>query len=305
MDESLIIHERPTLREPCLVAGFSGWLDGGEASTGTVNYLIRKLEARRFAEISIRDFNIFQVPGIAAMRPHVKTEDGLVTEVRYPQNEFFYWKNEEENADAGDLILLLGTEPNLRWQEYTRAVADLAQEFGVKRMYSVGAVLGGVPHTKEPTVSCAISDVRLKEELERYTVRFSNYEGPSTFNSALVAAFGQRGIEAVHMTGRAVYYAEVSVAIPHDPKTIYALLRRLRRLLRIELDLSDLERQSRELEDKLNFMVSQSTRLRDYVQELERNYVEMRYEEPIEGAPEEFVRGVEEFLRQRREEDER
>ncbi|OGO03559.1 MAG: hypothetical protein A2Y60_05500 [Chloroflexi bacterium RBG_13_54_9] len=76
-------------------------------------------------------------------------------------------------------------------------------------------------------------------------------------------------------------------------------------MLRISLDLSDLEKQCQELEEKLNFMVSQSPRLRDYVQELEGSFEEMRYEEPIEGSPEEFVKGVEEFLRQRRKEEER
>jgi len=304
MNESLIIQERPTLREPRLIVGFSGWLDGGEASTGTVQYLITKLQAKAFAEIASRDFYVFQVPGIASMRPQVKLEDGLVKEIRFPQNEFFYWKNEEDTG-AGDLILLLGTEPNLRWQEYTDAILDIAQQFGVKRMYSVGAVLGGVPHTKEPTVSCSISDLKLRTELERYAVRFSGYEGPATFNSMLVAAFARRGIEAMHMTGRAIYYPEFNIAIPHDPKAIYSLLRRLRRLLRISLDLSDLEKQCQELEEKLNFMVSQSPRLRDYVQELEGSFEEMRYEEPIEGSPEEFVKGVEEFLRQRRKEEER
>jgi proteasome assembly chaperone (PAC2) family protein len=170
-------------------------------------------------------------------------------------------------------------------------------------MYSVGAILGGVPHTKEPTVSCSVGDSSLKAELGRYAVRFSNYEGPATFNNILVAAFARRGIEAVHMTGRAIYYPEFNIAIPHDPKAIYSLLRRLRRMLSISPDLSDLEKQSRELEEKLNFMVSQSPRLRDYVQELEGNFEELRYEEPIEGAPEEFVKGVEEFLQQRREEE--
>ncbi len=304
MNESLIIRERPTLKEPRLIVGLSGWLDGGEASSGTVQYLVEKLQAKALGEIKARDFYVFQVPGITSTRPVVKLEDGLVKEIAFPQNEFFYWRNEEDTG-GGDLILLQGTEPNLRWQEYTDAILDMAQEFGVRRMYSVGAVLGGVPHTKEPTVSCSISDQKLKTELERYAVRFSGYQGPATFNSVLVAAFAGRGIEALHMTGRAIYYPEFNIAIPRDPKAIYSLLRRLRRLLRISLDLSDLEKQSQELEEKLSFMVGQSPRLRDYVQELEGNFVEMRYEEPIEGSPEEFVKGVEEFLRQRRNEEER
>jgi hypothetical protein len=39
MMKSLIIYERPKLKTPRMVLGFSGWMDGGEVSTGTVEYL--------------------------------------------------------------------------------------------------------------------------------------------------------------------------------------------------------------------------------------------------------------------------
>ena len=44
------IIERPKLRHPYLVCGISGWVDGGEAATGSIQYLVSKLEARKFAE---------------------------------------------------------------------------------------------------------------------------------------------------------------------------------------------------------------------------------------------------------------
>ncbi|MFQ5825928.1 MAG: PAC2 family protein [Dehalococcoidia bacterium] len=300
MNQYLTIQERPRLRQPYLVAGFSGWLDGGEASTGTVKYLIRRLRAKKFAEIATTDFQVFQVPGIEPLRPHIKFEEGVIKEVRFTSNEFFYWKNEKAEGKR-DLILLLGTEPNLRWLEYLDGVLDLAQQFGVKKVYSVGGVMGGVPHTREPAISCGVSDPHLKEELDKYAVRYSNYEGPSTFNSILLTACQKRGVEAVHMTGRAVYYPDFNIVIPYNPQVIHSILKRLVRMLGISLDLSDLERAGRELVDKLNFMAEQSSQLREYVEELERNYVEQRYEEPIQGAPEDFVRDAEEFLRQRRE----
>ena len=36
-----------------MVCGISGWVDGGEVATGSVRYLIGKLEARTFAEMPI------------------------------------------------------------------------------------------------------------------------------------------------------------------------------------------------------------------------------------------------------------
>jgi len=60
---NLIIYEKPKLTHPRMVLGFSGWMDGGEVSTGTVNYLIDKLEASKFAEIDPEDFFLLNFPG--------------------------------------------------------------------------------------------------------------------------------------------------------------------------------------------------------------------------------------------------
>ena len=49
--DKLKIYKRPKLRNPRLLLGLSGWMDGGEVSTGTMKCLIDKLGAVRFAEI--------------------------------------------------------------------------------------------------------------------------------------------------------------------------------------------------------------------------------------------------------------
>ena len=56
---SLIIHKRPSLEAPSMIIGFSGWMDGGDVSTGTIEYLKNKLKANKFAEINPGEFYIF------------------------------------------------------------------------------------------------------------------------------------------------------------------------------------------------------------------------------------------------------
>lgn len=56
--DKLHIHKRPKLNNPCLLLGFSGWMDGGEVSTGTVKLLIKKLGAEKLAEIEPEGFYI-------------------------------------------------------------------------------------------------------------------------------------------------------------------------------------------------------------------------------------------------------
>ncbi len=202
---NVIIVKKPRLRHPYMVCGISGWVDGGEVATGSIQYLVRKLEAKRFAEIPINRFHIFQVPGQLSLRPHIRIEDGILKEHRFPQNQFFYWFN--PNAD-NDLILFLGTEPNLNWEEYADAILGVAEELAVIRIYLLGGVLDKTPHTREPGVSCACSSGQLKEEMRKYSVQFSNYEGPGSFSTTLLRICQDRRGQMVSITTRATYYPE-------------------------------------------------------------------------------------------------
>ena len=281
-----------------MVCGISGWVDGGEAATGSIQYLVRKLEAKGFAEIPTNRFHIFQVPGQLSLRPHIKIEDGILKEHRFPQNQFFYWVN--PNAD-NDLILFLGTEPNLNWEEYADAILSVAEELAVIRIYLLGGVLDKTPHTREPGVSCACSSDQLKEEMRKYSVQFSNYEGPGSFSTTLLRICQDRQGQMVSLTTRATYYPEFDIIIPHNPKAIRAVVSRLNHLLRLNLDISDLDKQAEEFEVKLSFMASQNPAFRTYVEELEKDFIEVKYEEPLEMSPDEAVRLAEEFLKGKRE----
>lgn len=296
--EALIVTEKPKLRHPYLVCGLSGWVDGGEAATGSIQYLVRKLKARKFAEIPLDRFHIYQVPGQLSLRPQVKIEDGIVKEHRYPRNQFFYWVN--RNAD-NDLILFLGTEPNLHWEEYGRAVLALAEEFASSRVYVLGGVLDRTPHNREPNVSCTCSSPELKGEMLKYGVTFTSYEGPGSFTTVLSDICQEKQIPMVGVMVRATYYPEFNIIVSRNPKAIRALMRRLNVLLRLGLDFSGLDAESRDFEGKLNFMVSQNPEFKTYVEELEREYVEVKYEEPLGISGDEAVRIAEELLKRKKE----
>lgn len=295
--ENLIITEKPTLRHPYMVCGINGWVDGGGAATGSVRYLVRNLGAKRFAEIPIDKFHIFQIPGQLSLRPYVRMEDGILKGHRFPQNRFFYFVN--PSAD-NDLIFFRGTEPNLNWKEYADAILDVAEEFAVSRIYLLGGVLDKTPHTREPSISCSCSSEQLKEEMQKYNVRFSNYEGPGSFATTLLYTCQQKQVEMVSMTTRATYYPEFNIVIPRNPKAIRALLKRLNTMLHLDLDFSDLDKDTEEFEEKLGFMASHNPEFRTYLEELEKDFVEARYEEPLNISASEAVRIAEEILKEMR-----
>ncbi len=291
---TVIFTEKPSLRHPYMVCGISGWVDGGESATGSVRYLVRKLGARRFAELPIDRFHIFQVPGQLSLRPQVRIEDGILKEHSFPQNQFFYWVN--PSAD-NDLILFLGTEPNLNWVEYARSILAVARQFAVTRIYQLGGVLDRIPHTKEPGVFCACSSEALKQEMQKYGMQFSNYEGPGSFGTTLHYMCQKKRMPMVSIIVRATYYPEFDIVIPRNPKAIRAVVRRLNRLLRLNLDLSDLDAQSDEFEGKLGAITSHNAEFRTYIEELEKEYVEVKYEEPLELSADEAVQIAEELLK--------
>ena len=291
--------EKPELRRPYLVCGINGWVDGGEAATGTTQYLVKKLRAQKFAGMPLDRYHVFQVPGQLSLRPQIKIEDGLLKEHVMPRNEFFYWVSPHSDHD---LILYLGTEPNTNWEEYSENILNLAADFGVARIYVLGGVLDKTPHTKEAGVFCACSSKELRQEMLKYTMQSSNYEGPGSYSITMLSLAQKRKMPFVSIIARATYYPEYNVVIPRNPKAIRAVVLRLNDLLHLNLDISDLDQEAEELEVKLNFMASHNPEFQAYIEELEKEYVEVKYEAPLDITANEAVQLAEEFLKESGEE---
>jgi hypothetical protein len=111
----LTFRRQPKVQDTTLVLAFSGWMDGGDVSTGTVERLVNLLEATPIAEIDPDPFYIYNFPGsmeIAAIfRPHIAIEDGVVKSMEVPTNTFYC-------HDSANVALFVGKEPNLRWRSF-------------------------------------------------------------------------------------------------------------------------------------------------------------------------------------------
>ena len=293
---NLIITEKPKLRQPHMVCGIGGWVDGGEAATGSIRYLIRKLRAKRLAEIPIDKFHIFQIPGQLSLRPHIKVEDGIIKEHRLPRNQFFYSANPNTNAE-NDVILFRGTEPNINWEGYADTILNLAEEFAVARIYLLGGVLDKIPHTREPKISCSCSSAQLKEEMQKCDVRFSNYEGPGSFGTTLLYRCQERPIQMVSIMTRATYYPEFNINIPRNPRAIKSVVMRLNDMLHLNLDTSDLDKEADEITAKIELMASQNSEFRTYIDELEKDFTKTQNEAPLDISANEAVQIAEELLK--------
>ncbi len=263
-EELLTFHERPQLHKATMLLAFTGWMDGGDVSTGTVQRLVDLLDAESFAEINPDPFYIYNFPGSmetsALFRPEITVEDGLVTSVQLPSTRFYA---------SGDhnLLMFIGREPNLRWQTFGDCLFHLAQETGVERVLFVGSFGGAVPHTRDPRLYTTCSTPALIPEMERFGVRRTGYEGPGSFMSYLMTRAEDAGLEMVSLIAEIPHYLTVT-----NPSSIEAVSRRLAKILQLPLDLDELRSASTEWELEVSSAVDENDELAERVREYEEAY---------------------------------
>jgi proteasome assembly chaperone (PAC2) family protein len=284
----LNVSSRPTLRRPVLVAAFRGWNDGGQGASLAGGYLAKQWKATRFAEIEPEGFYDFQ-----ATRPHVSLVDGVTRRLDWPENAFFHAEIPGTDRDA---VILLGVEPNLRWRTFSGLVLDLAQDLGVELLVTLGSLLADVPHTRPAPVTGAATDPALVEELG---VEPSRYEGPTGIVGVVHDACRQANVPSVSLWAAVPHY----VSLAPSPRAALALVRRLGELLRVDIDVAELEQASDEYSEQVSEAVSTDAETAAYVEELERR-VDML--EAADGLPSGDTLAAEltRFLREREEEDE-
>jgi proteasome assembly chaperone (PAC2) family protein len=260
----LTVRRPPALSHATLVLAFSGWMDGGDVSTGTVRRLVDLLGAEPFAEIDADPFYIYNIPGsmeVAALfRPPTEIEDGLVKSIEMPSNTFY------SHASA-NLVLFLGKEPNLLWRSFGDCVFRLAHEVEVNRIIFVGSFGGAVPHTREPRLYVTCSDERLLPEMDRYAVRRSGYAGPGSFTTYLMTRAEAEGVDMVSLVAEIPGYLQGT-----NPMSIEAVTRRLAKILKLSLDLDSLRTASTQWELQVSSAVENDEDLTKTVRDLEDAY---------------------------------
>src|SRR5512147_2833628 len=195
--------EPPQLRSPVLVCAFAGWNDAAGAATSALTATAESLDADLLAQVDPEEFFDFQ-----ANRPTIRLTEGQAREIEWPGNVLL------TATPAGaerDLVLLAGTEPNLRWRTFADGIADAAEMLGVEMVVTLGALIADVAHTLPVPITGLASD---EELVERLDLARSNYEGPTGVVGVLHDACGQRGIPSASLWAAVPHYV---AAVP-NPK---------------------------------------------------------------------------------------
>jgi proteasome assembly chaperone (PAC2) family protein len=256
--------ERPELTRPVLIAAFRGWNDGGQGATLAGGYLARLWGAERFADIDPEGFLDFQ-----ANRPHVSLDEGLTRRIEWPENAFYRASIPGAGRDA---VLMLGVEPSLRWQTFSKLVVDLARALGVELVVTLGSLLADVPHTRAAPVTGAASDPDLVASLG---LQHSRYEGPTGIVGVLQDVCRREGMPAASLWAAVPHY----VSLAPSPRAARALCERLGQLLEIDVDTRELAEAEQSYAEQVSEAVASDEETAAYVAELERRTDELDLEE--------------------------
>jgi proteasome assembly chaperone (PAC2) family protein len=280
VSEHLRWHRQPALRSPVVIAAFEGWNDAGEGATGAVRALAESWLAEPFADLDPEAFYDF-----TANRPMVRLVDGRTREIDWPSNTFMHATIPDRPSD---IVLLLGTEPGLKWRTFCEEVIDVVRTTDARLVVTLGALLSEVPHSRPVRVIGTAED---DDMITRLKLRRSSYEGPTGIVGVLHDALRRRGVPSLSLWAAVPTY----VSGPASPAATLALIRRVVELLGVPFDTTGLEEESAEYLARIDDLVAEDDDLRGFLDRLEAAYDEDVAEDLDPAA---LIAEVERFLRE-------
>jgi len=283
----VIWSERPDLRAPVMVCAFKGWNDAGEAATAALSFIRDHFDSRDVAHIDPEEFFDF-----TAVRPTVRLAEGRTRRIEWPSNAI---TAAEVPGAEGDLVMMQGVEPSLRWGRFTQAIVDVANELGARMVITLGALLADVPHSRPVAVTGIASDETLVEKLgfERTT-----YEGPTGIVGVLHHTLAKAGVQSASLWASVPHY----VAAAPNPKVALALLRGFEGTAGVAVEATELEEAAESYEEQVSAAVASDPEVKAFVERLETAMDEVEADEvPEENLPsgETIASDFQRFLRQR------
>ena len=273
-----IWHE-PELRNPFLVVG---WPDVGYVGIKAVTYLKEKLGARELGEIELNEFSLM---------PRSVITDGFLEGLEFPQSEFSYWINESSEQD---IMICRSDQPAIRHYEFVNLILDVAQKFGVNRIYTVGGLYARVHHAAISPVLAVINTEKLREFVKSRGVEPGfDYHGPTSMNGLLIGVAKGRGLEGISLWGQVPHY----LGEMPNPMIAQAVLKALTRMLEVDIDFNEIEAEAKYAEEKVEEMIAylrgQHPEFNRYLERLEQGMAP----EFTEEESRRLFKEIEEFLK--------
>jgi proteasome assembly chaperone (PAC2) family protein len=268
-----------------MVCAFRGWNDAAASASTALAAVASSLDSEVIARIDPEDYFDFQ-----STRPSITLHEGHTRRIDWPENNLIAVR---VPAADRDLVLLDGTEPNLRWRTFSETIATAADALGVELVISLGALIAEVSHTLPVPITGLASDEDLVAELE---LERSNYEGPTGIVGVIHDLCRQAGIDSASLWAAVPHYV---AAVP-NPKAALALLRRLEGLTGIAVEASELEEETVDYEEQIGRAVAANPEIEELVARIEAEQVDLLDEQSSDlPSADSIASEFQRFLRQR------
>jgi proteasome assembly chaperone (PAC2) family protein len=247
----------PTLKRALLIAGFGGWGNALNVASGTIDYLVRRLEAEPIGKIDPDTFYRYD-----ESRPVVRIEQGELKSLDFPGGSVYAARTAEPHRD---LILLQANEPQLRWFQFAGEFFDVVERLGADTAISLGSMYDSVLHT-DRLVSGIASTPALTEALRTGGISPVSYQGPSAIHSTLMAEGRKRGIGCISLWAHCPYYLQGA--------THFGVMAHLSEVLAklgdFQLETDELEADWRKLHDHIQGLVDKNEELQQLISGLRK-----------------------------------
>ncbi|MHB1091157.1 MAG: PAC2 family protein [Ilumatobacteraceae bacterium] len=243
---------KPVLKNPTIVAAFTGWNDAADAASNAVRNLVEGWGAVPLAEIDPEEFTDY-----ATIRPHIRLKDGVTRNIVWPTVGLWH-----VSGAGGDIILMLGPEPSLKWRLFSEQILGVADHFSSSMMLTLGSLLADVPHTRPVQIIGTANDTEL---VERFNLQRSRYEGPTGIVGVLHDACSHAALPSAALWAAVPAYAS---QVP-SPKASLSLMRRSCEIIGTPAPIATIMNLIERYEEQVNSLVSDDEDLAAYVERLE------------------------------------
>ncbi|MDO5029201.1 MAG: PAC2 family protein [Corynebacterium sp.] len=253
-----------------LVIALNGYADAGHAITESARFLLDALEHRPLV-----NFSIDELVDYRSRRPAVTMNHDEIVDVA----DLNLSLDVVRDNSGKPFLLLSGPEPDMRWEAFSAAVADLAERYNVGRTVSLYSAPMTVPHTRPLGIIAHGSDQRKLKDLHKWGNRVT-VPGAASLN--IEYELTRRGRDAFGFTAQVPHY----VAASEYPLASLRLLQEVAKIAGLDLPLEALERESARVAEILNAQTNESGEVSQLVNLLEEQYdQEVRRRQALESSP--------------------
>lgn len=242
-----------TFHQPVLVMSMEGWIDAGLGAAAAMASIVA---GRATERLGVWDGD--ELIDQRARRPVLHLEDGVTRGITWQEIEL-----RATTDDAGnDVLLLLGPEPDIRWQAFSASVVEVVRQHGVRLVVGLGAFPSPVPHTRPVRL---VSTAPSHEFASQIGFVPGSIDVPAGIQAVLEQALNEAGIPAVGLWARVPHYV---VSMPY-PAASAALVDGLAGVAGLSISTVDLNDSAARARARIDELIANSDEHRTLVAQLE------------------------------------